>query len=331
MDPHRFDALTRSLARSRSRRHLARMAGAALLSALGLDGLQSGADARVCRIVGERCDDRLLCCGPGHVCVRGRCACGAGYTDCGGGCVDLSTDTANCGACGNVCDQGTACCNGICCRNDYDVCCGGECTDLEYSDVNCGGCGQECPAGLRCCGSRCRDLTDDDARCGGCSHDCATRGGTCENERCSCPPEYACGSAKRCGQPPDTACCKDGDCRSAYCCSASCDAVSGLCSPCEGGFCEDASDCCQDLPCVRIAAPGGHRIGRCGGCLSRGEICDPTNSVCCAADCTFDRLDGHHRCLSQPGGPCLRDTDCASCYYGDEECARLCKGGRCAL
>jgi hypothetical protein len=329
MDPQRFDSLARSLASSRSRRHLARMMGAGLLSTVSFGERREGVSARICRIAGERCDDSNHCCNPAHVCVRGRCECGTGYTDCGGTCLDLTSDTANCGACGTACDEGIACCGGICCRNDYEVCCGGACIDLEFDDWNCGGCGQECPGGLRCCGSRCRDLSDDDRRCGGCSHDCATMGGTCEKEWCSCPPEYNCGSANRCGQPPDTPCCPGGECRGAYCCSASCDAVNGLCSPCEGGVCDDAADCCQDLPCVRIVVPGGHRIGRCGGCLDRAEYCDPDTSVCCAADCTFDRKEGRHVCLSRRDGPCQRDIDCAACYYGDEECKGICKGGQC--
>jgi hypothetical protein len=40
-------------------------------------------------------------------------ACDAGYTQCGGGCFDLQTDSNNCGACGRSC-QGGACTAGLC-------------------------------------------------------------------------------------------------------------------------------------------------------------------------------------------------------------------------
>ncbi len=42
-----------------------------------------------------------------------RCT-GAGESDCGSGCVDRRTDSANCGRCGNVCPLGTTCEMGRC-------------------------------------------------------------------------------------------------------------------------------------------------------------------------------------------------------------------------
>ena len=51
--------------------------------------------------------------------VAGATLCGAGQTDCGGGnCVDLATDAANCGACGNACAAGQVCFGGTC-ANDH--------------------------------------------------------------------------------------------------------------------------------------------------------------------------------------------------------------------
>jgi hypothetical protein len=40
--------------------------------------------------------------------------CSAGQTDCGSGCVDMTSDTANCGACGFACSTGQTCANGVC-------------------------------------------------------------------------------------------------------------------------------------------------------------------------------------------------------------------------
>jgi hypothetical protein len=52
----------------------------------------------------------------GATCVSGSCSstCAPGFTSCSGRCVNLSNDTANCGACGNVCPAGRACQTGSC-------------------------------------------------------------------------------------------------------------------------------------------------------------------------------------------------------------------------
>ena len=58
------------------------------------------------------------------------CADGAA---CAGACVDLSFDSANCGACGAVCGLG-------------QTCCGGRCTDVSRNAFDCGRCGAVCAA-----------------------------------------------------------------------------------------------------------------------------------------------------------------------------------------
>jgi hypothetical protein len=46
-------------------------------------------------------------------------------------CVNESTDSNNCGACGHVCATG-------------DTCCSGGCVDTSSDDNNCGACGIVC-------------------------------------------------------------------------------------------------------------------------------------------------------------------------------------------
>jgi hypothetical protein len=41
-------------------------------------------------------------------------SCPAGENACSGVCVNMSIDTANCGACGNACSSGAWCQNGVC-------------------------------------------------------------------------------------------------------------------------------------------------------------------------------------------------------------------------
>lgn len=45
---------------------------------------------------------------------KGELVCPTGKSDCGGRCVSLSVDPANCGACGTACGTGLACGNGTC-------------------------------------------------------------------------------------------------------------------------------------------------------------------------------------------------------------------------
>jgi hypothetical protein len=65
------------------------------------------------------CDTK--CIGPTATCLGGQCACGPGFDYCAGtGCMDVSTDTNNCGACGNVCDP-----------NQFDACMAGQCVATQ--------------------------------------------------------------------------------------------------------------------------------------------------------------------------------------------------------
>ncbi len=55
-------------------------------------------------------------CTGGKICDSGACICPAGQTDCAGLCVDLDTDTDNCGACGRGCLGSRVCRNGLLCE-----------------------------------------------------------------------------------------------------------------------------------------------------------------------------------------------------------------------
>lgn len=56
--------------------------------------------------------------------------CKGGKKKCGGKCLDLFTDGANCGACGNVCESG-GCVHGVCtCESQSD--CPGECVCSDH-------------------------------------------------------------------------------------------------------------------------------------------------------------------------------------------------------
>lgn len=80
--------------------------------------------------------------------------CANGLSPCGGTCVNLSSDNANCGACGISCAGGQLCDQGFCCGGT-DVVCGDRCTDLQTDPDNCGVCGFQCIVGLACVLGQC--------------------------------------------------------------------------------------------------------------------------------------------------------------------------------
>ncbi|OPX65392.1 MULTISPECIES: hypothetical protein [unclassified Methanoregula] len=67
-----------------------------------------------------------------------------GLKDCGGTCVNTSTNNGNCGTCGNIC-------SGL-----KPTCCGGTCTSLKSDESNCGTCGHKCGLTSTCENGSCK-------------------------------------------------------------------------------------------------------------------------------------------------------------------------------
>src|SRR6516225_6845170 len=61
-------------------------------------------------------------------------------SDCGGVCVDLQSDSANCGACGQSCGAGQRCEQGRCAATCAGLMCDGTCVDAMNDPNNCGAC-----------------------------------------------------------------------------------------------------------------------------------------------------------------------------------------------
>jgi hypothetical protein len=137
-------------------------------------------------------------------CTWGPC-CTGDQIFCGGVCVDPSSNSSNCGRCGNTCPSTSSCRNGVCtCANDRTLC------------TNCTSTGPVCPpgtftvispeAGTQCCVSpdgtqtcgplidevgcykACVNTSSDSSNCGGCGKLCAPLQ-TCEKGICTCPPD----------------------------------------------------------------------------------------------------------------------------------------------
>jgi hypothetical protein len=137
---------------------------------------------------------------------EGELTCPEGFTLCGDVCYDLTSNTSNCGACGNVCPAGQLCSSGQCtaastCQAPL-VQCGEVCVDTSTDPANCGSCGAACAAGQVCsmgtcsdacatgltqCGLACVDLNSDVLNCGACGAACMG-GQSCANGQCQGTP-----------------------------------------------------------------------------------------------------------------------------------------------
>lgn len=173
----------------------------------------------------------------------GTCPCPVNQDCCSGICTDLSTDDANCGSCGAVCESPETCGGdgspGVCgCTPDpLEVICNGVCSDTRID--NCGNlifCGPDvcdsgeiCGGNGVCCTPSCDGLTCGDDGCGGtceCDPDLFCVGGGCV----SCLPENFFG-------------CRDNS----ECCTGYCTEILGVCVTCLriGDSCFANDDCCS--------------------------------------------------------------------------------------
>ena len=124
--------------------------------------------------------------------------CPTGQTLCGTACVNLVTDSRNCGRCGTACptvaNGAAVCIQGLCGFNcslgwancDQNRANGCE-TNVSADSRNCGACGRVCVAGLVCKNETCVGASATGTRinlqvehksCGRCGADCAA-GQTC--------------------------------------------------------------------------------------------------------------------------------------------------------
>jgi hypothetical protein len=127
------------------------------------------------------------------------------HAQCSEGCVDVSSDRDNCGACGFSCGPLALCVSSTCVAcPPNETACGTTgaafCADLTANDQNCGSCGNACALGTSCkagqcvcplttCGTACVDTTNDAMHCGSCTNACpsgaANEIATCTNSQCS--------------------------------------------------------------------------------------------------------------------------------------------------
>ena len=122
--------------------------GAAAVQVCGTDGRLGGC---MCADAGEAIDT-------GSTTDSG--ACSPLQSRCNGVCVDLVSDSSNCGACNAPC-AGTQICRASRCQPRDGGCaagqmlCGAACVDVLTDNTNCGACGRVCGTSSRCVSGTC--------------------------------------------------------------------------------------------------------------------------------------------------------------------------------
>jgi hypothetical protein len=165
---------------------------------------------------------------------------------CSGLCVDLASDPANCGSCGNVVTQSGGTCQGgaLVCPSG-EAACGDTCTETQTDPANCGSCGATCGIpGLfpgTCLAGACTVCSEGNTQCAS----------TTSMETCTSNGQWG----------PATAC--NGD----YICSSG---GTGACAP----PCATGSALCNGT-CIDIESNNDD----CGGC---GLVC---STGCSGGEC----------------------------------------------
>ncbi len=220
------------------------------------------------------------------------------------GCVNLQTDPANCGACGNPCGTGQACSFGECSSCPAGVLdCGAGCSiDGQTDEMNCGGCGIQCGAGQSCQAGACV--------CDGNTELCAVVGGF------ACVPVMS--DPANCGG-----------------CGTQC----GVGEVCSGGVC--GSSCagtetnCSNF-CVDTQTDAGN-CGMCGNACATGQACSagscscPSGEQICGGQCVNTRMSPLHcggcDIACPAGGMCAVVGGLAQCECppGQMDCNGICQ------
>ena len=305
-------------------------------------------DVKNCGSCGHECDLGTRCvkgfcmCGSikclNGLCSNGKCTCPTGTTLCSGACINLQTDSANCGSCGHTCLSGQECIAGGC--KCPDISCKGTCVDSQNDPNNCGGCGIACAKGLVCSSSKCVCPGTFQIPCNG---KCCPEGQACNGDSCSCPvagQKLCTGDNYCCGGPGDLSsqeCCV-GYGGLSYCTDTSDDFEHcGSCNnDCTGkvtgenagcyhgvcGNCYDDSSCTNADPLAICCITKGMRMCtnsqtdplNCGGC---GIGCTPGIEACCGGACTNIQNNGAN--CGACGRSCGYMQDCCGgeCYYVD--------------
>ena len=269
----------------------------------------------------KKCSDGYVMDSDGNCVPKGNLVCPTGLTNCNGAgvCIDLTSDSNNCGGCGHQCKTGTSCSNGRCVCGSGKTNCGSEdspvCVSSSFTQTDhCGYCNNSCNS-IKPLHSTVKDCSD--------SH--------CHFK---CSSGYANAGT---GDTVDTILCVQTGT------DACCYSVSGMCQKCTNGKVCDGSTCVspgtvcnpgQTLcggTCVNVSSSNEH-CGMCNNACGKHSSCENASCVC---DKDYIKCDGMSECVIESSldnntsncGAC--GNDCASTELYPGFVKPMCKNGVC--
>ncbi len=227
----------------------------------------------------------------------GSSSCPSGQLSCGGKCIDVQSDTNNCGACSTVCAS-SLCVAGVCksggtlgCDTGLTVC-SGLCVDLKMDNANCGTCGTACTGITKCASGACLDpcapkttcagalicvnLQSDNTNCGTCGNVCPTAQ-SCSAGTCACPS----GTPNACGAGNNLTCVSFAtDVNNCGSCGNAC----GVNHVCSGGSCQISCQTLSGCPATGTVTYCADLTSDPMNCSTCGMVC-PTHATCGTSAC----------------------------------------------
>jgi hypothetical protein len=262
-------------------------------------------------VTNDHCAAGSLCVG--NVCVMGCTTerpCPAAQSCCDGACVELQSNVAACGACGNRCsvaNAAAACVNGACtvgmCNAPFGDCDGNATngceTNTQTAPAHCGACGMACAA---------RPNSAAECAAGACRYTCAAGFGDCDNDPSNgCEarldtPERCGACTTRCDLANATAACTMGRCAVNAC-------TAGF-GDCDG----NATNGCE----TDTRRSDAH----CGACGTQCQGGDNAVPVCVTGRCALTCTAGFADCDGMAANGCEVNTTTAASHCGG--CGRTC-------
>lgn len=278
--------------------------------------------------------------------------CPVGTSGCGRDCVNTTTDSANCGACGNVCGARQTCIAGSCqCQVTGETMCGGVCTNLNSDAKNCSACGKSCGLGEVCLAGMCKvdcssagnpsvilcsdpkkvypdycaDISQDRANCGACKY--SGPAASCGiNQICQSGTCLSCGSGPLLPNRCDNGCVdwntdrnNCGSC--AFTCGTKQICQGSMCQPCAGA----SPDRCNN-ECVDLTSSAEH----CGTCAKDCTNGGKEDSICQASACIACVAPTAKRCGQECVDTLTNRANCGGCGKTCSDAAKeRCSSGVC--